>query len=1048
MALTNNLKQQVDLPVWEWCRFAPQVTTAVSSMTTGNTLGNKYIYYQLTNLLYRYDTVNDCWEQLQSTPANTPTIFNHNVLSNSVGHYGQAIGDGGGLNTIQLAGLSGNVLIGQKIRICSGTGAGQERTITAVSAPTQHERGMVTTASTTQAIDASTGTGLKAWLPNQWKNYQVRIDRGTGRTQLRPILYNTNNTLTFTDVNRITIDPWANCPLTVATVANNSFFTIESHVATVNSNWTVKPDATSRFVIMSGGIWNISQGTTAAPFFSLMYYDLISDVWYQKTTETGLKTAVFLAGSELKAERFTEAGGALVASTAVSSATARSLTTGATMTPMAYANFEIRIVDGLGIGQARTIMSNTASKFNFARDWDITPDATSKYEVWRDVGKLLVVGGNDAGMLMYSQARDQWSTAKQFDDGQANNLAVTKAGQDPIAITSITRTATGMVLPGTITAAGSGYNINDLLTLSGGTGGIVRVTSVNATGGVTGISLEACGTGYTATLKTTTAVPAGGVGCTITLAAGDIDFTELVATPIAHNFKIGDTVTIVGATGTGAAKFNGSYVIKGVSTPTTNLAFSYCSVGDPGAATATIPFSQSATVLVDATKNWTINEHAGKLIQLSTNAVLSVGQVRRIVSNTATTITWTLAATAPINGTSRYLIQDIKPFGTDRMSKGEVTGTEGFATSGSTTTLVDTTKNWETNYWSRGVGRKVRIVEGTGVGSEIPIVSNTANTLTFLTQSFSPDTTTRYVIMDTFGSVASAGGILTIAYAPVAGGTGYAVGDVLAITGGAAQAQVIAVSAGVVTGLRLITGGISGYTVATAATTNVIGTGVNCTVSVTAITAVASTSLFYDNNQNWETNYWVGSRIRFLSGTSQGNEYIVTANTANSITTAVGTAPDSSTAYAILEATPKANGMSFDCITGSTDTTLNSKYIYSFTGTATPELARYNINTEHWEFIPTFPQTETMTTGAMFTYDGADRIYIGCSTAFAGAIPQRVLYLDLLTNQVIPIGNFPYGHSTLVSGNRMEIIKTADGLKYLYLMRSNGTEMFRLLLAY
>lgn len=55
----------------------------------------------------------------------------------------------------------------------------------------------------------------------------------------------------FTDVNHITIDPLANCPLTVATVANNSFFTIESHIATVDSNWDVVPDGTSRFQIMS-----------------------------------------------------------------------------------------------------------------------------------------------------------------------------------------------------------------------------------------------------------------------------------------------------------------------------------------------------------------------------------------------------------------------------------------------------------------------------------------------------------------------------------------------------------------------------------------------------------------------------------------------------------------------------------------------------------------------------------------------------------------------------------------------------------------------------
>ena len=180
MALTNNLKQQVDLPVWEWCRFAPATTTAISSLTTGNALTNRYLYYQVAGALYRYDTIADSWHQLASAPT-TPTIMNNNVLSNSVGHYGQAIS--GGASTIQIAGLNGNSLVGYNIRILSGTGAGQERTITAVSAATIHDRGIVTTGSTTLITDASTGIGLKQWKTNTWKNYQVRIDYGNGKTQ-------------------------------------------------------------------------------------------------------------------------------------------------------------------------------------------------------------------------------------------------------------------------------------------------------------------------------------------------------------------------------------------------------------------------------------------------------------------------------------------------------------------------------------------------------------------------------------------------------------------------------------------------------------------------------------------------------------------------------------------------------------------------------------------------------------------------------------------------------------------------------------------------
>jgi hypothetical protein len=651
----------------------------------------------------------------------------------------------------------------------------------------------------------------------------------------------------------------------------------------------------------------------------------------------------------------TETGGVIFTGTTISGS-ARFITVNETLTPMEFANFEIRIVSGTSIGQVRTIFSNTNNRINLSRDWDIIPDNTSRYEIWRDTSKVWLIGGNDASMFQYSQCRDQWTTGRQIDDGQCNQLSATLAGQEPFALTSITRTATSMILTGSVSTAGTGYNVNDILTVDA-KGGTLRVLTVNPiNGAVLTVSLETCGTGYSTGAKATTVTPVGGTGCQITLAAGDIDFTELAVTPIVHNLKIDDIVTITGATGTGSAKFNGIYTIIGNST--NGLSFSYCSVGDPGAATATIEFSPSATVLVDCTKKWIVNEHVGRLVQLSTNAVLSTGQVRRIISNTKTTLTWTLAATAPVNGTSRYVIEDIKPFGTDRTMGGQIGGgTEGFATTGTTTTLTDSTKNWETNYWSKTTQRKVRIVEGTGVGNEISITSNTNDTLTFATQSFTPDITTRYVIMDTFGTA----------------------------------------------------------------------------------TAGAATTLT-DSTKNWEVNSWINKRVKFLSGTSQGNEYIITSNTATVLTFASATAPDTSTAYAILEAAPKAYGVHLDCIINSSNSNINNRYMYAFTGTATSEISRYNINTEHWELISCYPQFETITSGSMFCYDGVDRIYYWNGT------PGRLMYYDIVKNIIVPSSTPPYGMSTAITSNRMEIIQTVDGLKYLYLMRHSATEMWRTLL--
>jgi hypothetical protein len=105
---------------------------------------------------------------------------------------------------------------------------------------------------------------------------------------------------------------------------------------------------------------------------------------------------------------------------------------------------------------------------------------------------------------------------------------------------------------------------------------------------------------------------------------------------------------------------------------------------------------------------------------------------------------------------------------------------------------------------------------------------------------------------------------------------------------------------------------------------------------------------------------------------------------------------------------------------------------------------RYNINTEHWEFLPYFPQMETNTTGAMYVYDGQDRIYINLSTSLG--MTGRLVYYDIPHNTIHNATTVPYGHGTAIIGNRMEIVQTVDGLKYLYVMRHSAQEMWRTLL--
>jgi hypothetical protein len=70
----------------------------------------------------------------------------------------------------------------------------------------------------------------------------------------------------------------------------------------------------------------------------------------------------------------------------------------------------------------------------------------------------------------------------------------------------------------------------------------------------------------------------------------------------------------------------------------------------------------------------------------------------------------------------------------------------GTATGGSTTTLEDSSKNWETDEFASGY--TLVIYDGTGEGQSVDITSNTSNTLTFGTLSTAPDSTSRYKIKD------------------------------------------------------------------------------------------------------------------------------------------------------------------------------------------------------------------------------------------------------------------------------------------------------------
>jgi hypothetical protein len=88
----------------------------------------------------------------------------------------------------------------------------------------------------------------------------------------------------------------------------------------------------------------------------------------------------------------------------------------------------------------------------------------------------------------------------------------------------------------------------------------------------------------------------------------------------------------------------------------------------------------------------------------------------------------------------------------ERLTENSSLWVQGIATSGSTTSLGDTTQAWTTNEWA---GYELYIYSGTGTGQIAIITSNTANSLSFSEISTAPDITSRYQILGYDGGKSS-----------------------------------------------------------------------------------------------------------------------------------------------------------------------------------------------------------------------------------------------------------------------------------------------------
>ena len=734
-ALTSNtLTRQVDMPVWEWTRFAPAVSSAISSTCSADNSDflpdehGRYIYYLISaTQFFRYDTWTDMFQQL-SPPAIAPITFSSMKYNAALGIDGKVIS--AGASTLQVAAITQQSLIGYDIVILSGTGAGQRRTITGVAEPVIADSGIVTAVSNTAGALNITDT-LKTWAVNQYEGYTLRITGNAGVSQIRRILSNAANIITLGDTTQMN-KPWNNpavfTPAISATAGSQSTYAIESQVITLDSAWTVQPDTTSVYRIQTGLIGLVSSAA-AAPFFTMQSYDIISDTWYVLPASQNIFTAV---GTDCSIERTTENATYWYRGISSASSTVTTLVDASLGVDRAawkvnqWAGYWVYIYSGTGAGQIRQIASNTSTTLTWNTHINPHPNATSRYFIL----------GFDAGTATSGAATTITDSTKSWAVNRWSNhavriLAVTGAGQiRPIA----SNTATALTIVGTWD---TNPDSTSVFAIQGDPnkayiqlGGIAAIGIYNIDSLVTSFGRQQ----DFGIARNAAATVAGHQPIAISTLA-NATTTATVTTVHAHQFKVGDLVTVRGATD---ANFNVTNVA--IATVPSATTFTYTMAGTPAA--TTIVGTQSTTTLTDFSKNWTTNQWAGFTVYMYTGAITAgtgsvASQIFRITSNTATTLTLAAVATAPLNGVSRYSICTSSAIGAADF--GVATGT------GSTTTLQDTSKSWAVNIWA---GKRLRILTTTGGPIEVAITSNTSNTITCGTITAPTTAVTGYTILE------------------------------------------------------------------------------------------------------------------------------------------------------------------------------------------------------------------------------------------------------------------------------------------------------------
>lgn len=213
-------------------------------------------------------------------------------------------------------------------------------------------------------------------LARSLAGYKIEILSGPGAGDVRTIAFNT--------------------------VGANGIITTTTPFSTPITSASVYRLITPRYYVLCAG-------TLAAGSFRV--YDFALNTW-TTLSQTGLPATWGTDGKMIATPSYGDDGDDLnLATGQATGGGASTLTNSAkAWTANQWTNYQIKIVDGTGKGQIRTIASNTGTVITVSAAWTTQPDATSIYHIEGNDDFIYLMGNNAVALYRYSISGNAWTT--------------------------------------------------------------------------------------------------------------------------------------------------------------------------------------------------------------------------------------------------------------------------------------------------------------------------------------------------------------------------------------------------------------------------------------------------------------------------------------------------------------------------------------------------------------------------------------------------------------------------------------------------------------